>query len=66
VTQRVLNSLAGTVLLDGDLVAAWGRVQHKVTLAPWRTLGRDEVDRIDAEVATMAGPIGREVEIRWL
>ncbi|MEY2478280.1 MAG: hypothetical protein QOG87_3595 [Actinomycetota bacterium] len=66
VTQRLLNSLGGSVLIDGDLVAAWGRLQHKVTLASWRELNRTEVARIEAEAATMAGPIGRDVDIRWL
>jgi hypothetical protein len=66
VTQRVLNSLAGTVVLDGDLVAAWGRVQGKVSIAAWRHLNRREVERIEAEAVTMAGPIGRDIDVRWL
>jgi hypothetical protein len=66
VSQRLLNSLAGTVLLDGDLVAAWGRVQHRVTLASWRTLRSDEVERIEAETLSLAAPIGRAIALRWL
>jgi hypothetical protein len=66
ITQRLLNSLGGTVLLDGDLVGTWGRVRNKVTVAPWRALNARAVERIEAEVATMAGPLGAPVDLRWL
>jgi hypothetical protein len=66
VTQRLLNSLAGRILLDGEIVGAWGRVQHKVTLFAWRRLSGADVDRTDAEAASFSGPIGRPVVIRWL
>jgi hypothetical protein len=66
VPPRLLNSLIGRVLLDGELVGAWGRVQHKVTLFAWRPLAGDEVDRIDSEVELMAGPVGRPITRRWL
>lgn len=66
VTQRLLNSLAGRILLDGEVVGAWGRVQHKVTLLAWRALSPGEVERIDAEASLLQAPIGRPVAVRWL
>jgi hypothetical protein len=66
VTQRLLNSLSGRILLDGAVVGAWGRVQHKVTLFAWRRLRRADVDRIEDEAASFAGPIGRPIQLRWL
>jgi hypothetical protein len=63
VTQRLVNSLGGRILVDGDLVGAWGRVQEKVTLFPWANVPKD---RITAEAESFAGPLGRPVKIRWL
>ena len=62
-----MNSLVCRILLDGELVGAWGRVQHNVTLFPWRPLADDEVAGIVAEAETFARPLGgRAVRIRWL
>jgi hypothetical protein len=67
VPQRLVNSLAGRILLDGELVGAWGRVQNNVTLFPWRVLSADDVGRIGAEAETFAGPLGGQaVRVRWL
>jgi hypothetical protein len=67
VTQRLVNSLTGRILLDGAFVGAWGRVQNNVTLFPWKRLADDEVARIVAEAETFAGPLGgKAVRTRWL
>ncbi len=63
VSQRLVNSLGGRILVDGELVGAWGRVQNKVTLFPWVAVDRD---RIEAEAHTFSAPIGNEIRIRWL
>jgi hypothetical protein len=66
VTQRLINSLAGRVLLDGELVGSWGRVQAAVTIFPWVDLSEKDRDRIAAEAMTFEAPMGRQVRLRWL
>ena len=63
VTQRLINSLAGRIFVDGDLVGAWGRAAEKVALFPWRPISRD---RVGAEAESFAGPLGRDVRVKWL
>ena len=62
--RRLLNSLGGRILLDGHLAGAWGRRGADVTLALWDTSGA--TDRIEAEAALFAGPLGVAPRIRWL
>jgi hypothetical protein len=66
VTQRLINSLGGRILVEGNLVGAWGRVQTNVTLFPWRRLSKRMVERVDAEASTFAGPSGSPVRLRWI
>jgi hypothetical protein len=66
ITQRVLNSLQCRVLLDGTIVASWGRAGGHVTLAPWRHLTDDEIARIEAEAHSFATALGRKITLRWL
>jgi hypothetical protein len=63
---RVRNSLTGRILLDGRLVAAFARRQATVSVAPTTKLGTADRNRIEAEAATLAGPLNAEVDIRWL
>jgi hypothetical protein len=63
VSQRLVNSLGGRILVDGEIVGAWGRVQANVTLFPWIHIDRD---RVEAEAQTFAGPMGRDIRVRWL
>ena len=66
-SQRLVNSLAGRILLDGELVGAWGRVQANVTLFPWRALSDDDRARVDTEAEKFAGPLGgKQARLRWL
>jgi hypothetical protein len=62
--RRLLNSLGGRILADGDLAGAWGRRGADVTLALWDTAG--PTDRIEAEAAMLAGPLGATPRVRWL
>ncbi|MBV8693355.1 MAG: winged helix DNA-binding domain-containing protein, partial [Actinobacteria bacterium] len=66
VTKRLVNSFTGRVVVDGEVVGAWGRVKGDVTLDPWPTLGtRYEAD-VEREAASFAGPIGAPIRSRWL
>jgi Winged helix DNA-binding domain len=66
VTQRLLNSLAGRVVAGTEVVASWGRVGGKVTIAPWRALSDEESARLDEEARSTAGVLDRPVTVRWL
>lgn len=66
VTRRLLNSLAGRVLVDGKIAASWGRAAGDVTIAPWVRLTRRQVDRITAEVEAFATVLGRPIRLRRL
>jgi hypothetical protein len=66
VPSRTVNALVGRVLLDGVLVGSWARRQHHVTVAPWRRLSEAERDAVAGEAASMRGPLGAEVSLRWL
>ena len=64
--DRVVNSLAGRVVLDGTIVGSWGRAGASFTLIPWRRLSRHEHDEIERELETTAGPLGGAARVRWL
>ena len=66
VSQRLVNSMVCRVMLDGELVAAWGRSGPNVTIYPWRTLSDEDVTRITDEAASFSGPLGKPARIRWL
>lgn len=65
-TRRLLNSLSGRLLLDGELAGSWGRAATTVTVAPWRPLDAGETDRVREEAGRLSGPMGRAVALRWL
>jgi hypothetical protein len=64
--RRLVNSLSGRLLVDGELVGSWGRVEGRFTLAPWWELPAPDRDRVVAEIESSTGPLGRPVDIRWL
>jgi len=66
ISQRLVNSLTGRILLDGEFVGSWGRVQQNVTVHAWRELSDDDVDRITGEVASFSGPLGKPAKLRWV
>ena len=59
ISRRLLNSLACRVMVDGDLVASWGRAAAKLTIAPWGRLDPAIREAVDRETATMAAALGR-------
>jgi hypothetical protein len=66
ITSRLVNSLTGRVVVDGDIVGAWGRVKGNVTIDPWPTMREGRREEIEAEAASFAAPLGLPVSIRWL
>jgi hypothetical protein len=65
-TRRLINSLSGRILVDGEVVGAFGRVRANVAIRPWRRLNSEERMRIDAEAQLLREPLGRPPGIRWL
>ncbi|MBA3749037.1 MAG: hypothetical protein H0W96_16325 [Solirubrobacterales bacterium] len=55
---------SGLVLLDGEVVAAWGRTRGRITILPLAPLDREQMHRMQAEAAGMPTP-GNEPEVRW-
>lgn len=66
VPSRIANGLAGRVLIDGEIVGAWGRAGGTFTAVPWRSWSGDMRDAVQAEAISMAAPIGRAIDVRWL
>jgi hypothetical protein len=64
-TTRLVNSLAGLILVDGRVAGAWGRERERMAIHLWAADDPDR-DRIAAEAAGFAGPIGRPMRLRWL
>ncbi len=54
----------GLVLLDGDVVAAWGRSQGRVTILPLASLDHERRRAIEAEALQMPIP-GTATEALW-
>lgn len=63
VTRRLRNSLAGRVLIDGAVAGSWGRHQHHLAVHLWLPADASTWERVEAEAASFAGPIGRPMEI---
>jgi hypothetical protein len=56
----------GALLVDGELVGTWRRVQADVTIESWRRLSRLERAAVEAEAASMPLPgVRRSVRVRW-
>lgn len=64
-TTRLVNSLAGTILVDGRLAGAWGRERERMAIHLWAADDPDR-ERIAVEAEGFAGPIGRPMRLRWL
>jgi hypothetical protein len=64
-TTRLVNSLAGRVLVDGRIAGSWGRERERMAIHLWRPDDPDR-DRIAAAAEDFARPIGRPVRLRWL
>lgn len=66
VTRRVLNSLTGRVVVDGEIVGSWGRTGGRVTVAPWPEMAGPDRDRISAEIETLNRPMARRIHTSWV
>jgi hypothetical protein len=66
VTRRLVNSLTGRVMMDGEVVGAFGRIQATVTICPWVRLDGEARSAIESEVASLTGPLGQPPKLRWL
>jgi hypothetical protein len=66
VSRRLLNSLTGRVLVDGEIAASWGRAAGRLAIAPWHPLAPAAREAVTAEVGTLAAALGRPITTRWL
>lgn len=57
------HHLTGRILVDGQVAGAWGRREHRVSIWMWGRPATVVQERVLAEAETLAGPIGRPVEI---
>jgi hypothetical protein len=56
----------GALLVEGELVGTWRRVQEKVTIQTWRRLSRAERDAVVAEAESLPLPgIEGRIAVRW-
>ena len=56
----------GAVLVAGEVVGAWRRAQHKLTIEPWRRLTRAERDAVEAEAVGLPLPrVEGQIAVRW-
>ncbi len=63
---RVRNGLSGRILVDGVAAGSWGRREHRLLIWLWGPLQTGVRKRVLAGAETLADPLGRRVEIRWL
>jgi hypothetical protein len=67
VTSRLVNSLTGRVVVDGDMVGAWGRVKGAVTVVPWGAPpAARRAEEIEQEAGSLARTVGYPLTFRWL
>jgi hypothetical protein len=66
VTTRLINSLTGRIVVDGDIVGAWGRVRGDVTAVPWVDVGTDAATAIEDEAKSLVRTVGFPLRFRWL
>ncbi len=66
VGQRLVNSMAGRIMVDGELVGAWARNQAQFTLSSFAQVTPETEARIAEELERMTGPLGRQTEVSWL
>lgn len=62
---KSVGFLPGALLVDGKIVGRWQRQQGKVTIEPWRKLGKRVVDAATAEAEGVAAAVGRRSVIAW-
>jgi hypothetical protein len=56
----------GALLIEGETVGTWRRVEHVLTIQPWHRLSRAQRDAVEAEAGSLPLPgINRPMDIRW-
>jgi hypothetical protein len=55
----------GAVLVEGEIRGVWRRAHDTVTIEPWGTLPRAEVDAVEAEAAGLPIPGAEAIVVRW-
>ena len=66
ITTRVVNGLTGRIVLDGDIVGAWGRVRGAFTAARWVEIDADRTAEIEDEAASLVRTVGFPLTFRWV
>ena len=66
ITTRLLNSLTGRIVDDGEILGGWGRVGALLTIDAWSAMSRGRAEDVDRTAHQLSGPIGRSIEARWL
>jgi hypothetical protein len=66
ITTRLVNSLTGRILVDGDVVGAWGRVRGSFTAAPWVGVGAETATAIEDEAGSLIRTVGFPLTFRWI
>lgn len=66
VTGRLRNSLVGRILINGTVAGSWGRREHHLSLHLWGAPDAETRRRVLAEAESLAGPIGRPMQMHWL
>ncbi|MDQ6614524.1 MAG: winged helix DNA-binding domain-containing protein [Actinomycetota bacterium] len=61
--QPVAREVPGVLLVDGLIAGTWARRQAKVTLRPNRSMSRTDRDRLEEAALSLAGPLGRPVDL---
>jgi hypothetical protein len=56
----------GALLVEGETVGTWRRVEHVLTIQPWRRLSHAQRNAVEAEAGSLPLPgIDRPIEVRW-
>jgi hypothetical protein len=66
ITTRLVNSLTGRIVVDGDVVGAWGRVRGAFTAVPWVDIGGEAVAAIEDEAGSLVRTVGYPLTFRWI
>jgi hypothetical protein len=66
ITTRLINSLTGRIVLDGDVVGAWGRVRGAFTAAPSVDVGAETAGAIEDEACSLVRTVGFPLRFRWI
>lgn len=55
----------GAVLIDGEVAGTWRRSRERVTISPWRRLGRETRQMVEAEAAALPLSDLETITVDW-